>query len=137
MFIKDVIFQIEFSSFSERHYCKDFFKKYKSQKWVETRKTIVETLERAYLVQQTSLIDVLKYSQIHGIGIFKYDFKVAGTDFSPKTSGNRVIFSLCNTSGLIKVLLVYGKEHVGQRTNETDWIMGHVKMNFPELKKFC
>lgn len=137
MFIKDLFFQVEFSSYAETHFCKDFYKKYKGRQWLETRKTIIDTLQRAFLVQQTSLIDILKYSQEDNIGIFKFDFKIAGTNFSPKTSGNRVIFSLCNNTGKINVLLVYGKIHCDKRRSETQWIFEHVKENFPEYKKYC
>lgn len=137
MFIKDLFFQVEFSLYAETHFCKDFYKKYKGKQWLETRKTIIDTLQRAFLVQQTSLIDTLKYSQEDNIGIFKFDFKIAGTSFSPKTSGNRVIFSLCNNTGKINVLLVYGKTHCDKRHSETQWIFEHLKENFPEYKKYC
>ncbi len=137
MFIKDLFFQVEFSSYAEAHFCKDFYKKYKDKKWVETKKTIVDTLQRAFRVQETSLIDILKYSQEDSIGIFKFDFKVAGTPFSPKTSGNRVIFSLCNNTGKINVLLVYGKDHCGKKHSETQWIFEHIKTNFQEYRKYC
>lgn len=137
MFIKDLSFRVEFSLYAETHFCRDFYKKYKGKQWVETKKTIVDTLQRAFLVQQTSLIDVLKYSQEDNIGIFKFDFKVAGTDVSPKTSGNRAIFSLCNKTGNIKILLVYGKNHCDKKSTENQWIIEQVKHNFPDYKKYC
>lgn len=137
MYIKDLHFVVEFSPYAETHYCKDFYRKYKGKQWVETRKTIIDTLERAFLVQNTKLIDILKYSQDDNVGIFKFDFKVAGTDVSPKTSGNRVIFFLCNNTGNIKILLVYGKNHCDKKHSETQWILEEVKLNFPEYKKYC
>ena len=63
MFIKDNKFYIEFSSHSEKYFCKDFLKKYKEKMWIETRKTIVATLERSFAFQQTSLMDNIKFSQ--------------------------------------------------------------------------
>ncbi len=137
MFIDDLFFEVVFSTYAESHFCKDFCKKYKERKWIETRNTIIDTLQRAFMVQQTALIDVLKYSQEDKFGIFKFDFKVAGTPFSPKTSGNRAIFSLCNRTGKINVLLVYGKDHCGKKHTETQWILEHIKMNFPEYRKYC
>lgn len=137
MFIKDLSFRVEFTSYAETHFCREFYKKYKGKQWVETRRTIVDTLERAFLVQHTKLIDVLKYSQEDNIGIFKYDFKVAGTNVSPKFSGNRAIFSLCNKTGIIKILLVYGKNNCDKRHTETKWIFEHIKNTFPEYKKYC
>ncbi|KKQ71433.1 MAG: hypothetical protein UT33_C0009G0024 [Candidatus Peregrinibacteria bacterium GW2011_GWC2_39_14] len=123
MFIKDLAFRVEFSMYAESHFCRDFCKKYKGKQWLETKKTIIDTLQRAFLVQQTSLIDVLKYSQEDSIGIFKYDFKIAGTNISPKSSGNRVVFSLCNNTGVIKILLVYSKNHCDKKCTETQWVL--------------
>lgn len=137
MFIKDLSFNIEFTSHAEKHYCKDFLKKNKAKPWIETKKTIISTLERCHKFQNTNLIDNLRFSQEDEIGIFKLDFRVAGTNFSPKTSGNRAIFSLCNNSGVIKILLVYGKNHCDKKGTETQWILGHIKDNFPEYKKYC
>lgn len=137
MFIKDISFQVEFSDYAESHFCKDFCKKYRGRMWIETKKTIVDTLQRAFLVQNTSLIDDLKFSQEECVGIFKFDFKIAGTPFSPKTSGNRVIFFLDNNMAKIKILLVYGKVNLGKRHSETQWVLEQIKANFPEYRKFC
>ncbi len=134
MFIKDLFFRVEFAFYSERHYCKDFLKKYKEKKWLETKKTIIATLERAFTFQNTSLIDNLKFCQENGIGVFKLDFRVAGTNCSPKTSGNRVIFSLCNNTGNIEILLVYEKTDCDKKHSETKWIFEQIKTNFPEYK---
>ena len=137
MYIKDLDFRVEFSHFAEKHYCKVFFKKYK-HKWLATRQTIEFNLQRSCaLFKETNLIDMIKYSSEENIGIFKLDFRVAGTNDSPKSSGNRVIFSLCNNSGVIKILLVYGKNHCDKKGTETQWILEHIKNNFPELKKYC
>ena len=137
MFIKDLFFNVEFSTYAENHYCRDFIKKYSAKQWLETKKTIVATLERSFKFQGTKLIDNLRFSQVDEAGIFKLDFRVAGTNFSPKTSGNRTIFSLCNKTSCIKILLVYGKNHCDKKRTETQWIFEHVKLNFPEYKKYC
>jgi len=78
-----------------------------------------------------------RYFQEDEIGIFKYDFKIAGTNFSPKSSCNRVIFSLNNNTGIIQILLVYGKDHCDKMHSENQWIFEHIKANFPEYKKYC
>ncbi len=84
MYIKDLHFSVSFTSFAESHFCKAFYKKYPGKQWIETRKTIIATLERANGFQQTNLIDALKFSQEYEEGIFKLDFKIAGTNESPK-----------------------------------------------------
>jgi len=134
MFIKDIDFKVEFSSFADKHFCKNFLKKYKSKAWSETYQSIIDILKRSFSFQQTKLIDNIKFSQEEDLGIFKLDFRVAGTNTSPKTSGNRVIFSLCNKSGNINILLVYGKNHCAKNKSETQWILENIKNNFPEYK---
>ena len=136
MFIKDLSFEVIFSNYAERHYCKHFIKKYKAKQWIETKKTIVAALKRSFTFQGTDLIDSLRFSQEDDFGIFKLDFRVAGTNTSPKSSGNRTVFSLCNNTGNIKVLLVYGKTHCDKKHTETQWIFEHIKGNFPECKKY-
>ncbi len=137
MFIKDTKFSVNFSKYAEKHFCKDFAKKYKIKKWSETKKTIQVTLERCFAFSKTSLIDNLKFSQEEKTGIFKLDFRVAGTNSSPKTSGNRAIFHLCNTTSQITILLVYTKDHVKKRQSENQWILEHIKNNFREYKNLC
>lgn len=137
MFIKDVKFYVVFSKYAEKHFCKDFLKKYKTKKWSETRKTIEATLERSCAFSKTSLIDMIKFSPEKNAGIFKLDFRVAGTDVSPKGSGNRVVFHLCNITSKVTVLLVYSKNHCQKGQSETQWLLEHVKNNFPEYRGVC
>jgi len=137
MFIKDLCYQIEFSRYCEKHFCKDFLRKYKPKQWLETKRTIIDTLQRAYSFQNTNLIDNLKFWGEDGVGIFKLDFRVAGTNFSPKVSGNRVVFFLYNNTGKINILLVYGKDHCSKKHSETQWILECIKENFPEYRKYC
>ena len=137
MFIKDTKFYVKFSKYAEKHFCKNFLKKYKEKKWVETRKTINATLERISAFQKTNLIDNIKFSQLKNAGIFKLDFRVAGTYSSPKKSGNRAIFHLCNTTNKITILLVYSKDDCKKKQSETQWILEHVKNNFPEYRGIC
>ncbi len=137
MYINDLNFRVEFSYYAEKHFCKDFLKKYKIKKWLSTKQTINDVLEKAFGFQQTNLIDIIRYFPEENRGIFKLDFRVAGTDESPKSSGNRVVFALCNKTAKIEVLLVYGKDHCKKKQSETQWILEHIKFNFPDYKKYC
>lgn len=137
MFIDDKDFTVEFSPYSKRHFCKEFLKNYKPKKWLQTTKTLVRTLERSFAFQRTALVDNIKFSPEDDLGIFKLDFRIAGTNTSPKKSGNRLIFALCNKSGKIEVLIVYGKGHCRKGQSETQWILEHIKANFPQYKKLC
>ena len=135
MFIKDLPFSVSFSHYAEKHFCKDFLKKYQAKKWMNTRQTIFDALTHAYEVQKRSLIDRLSFSQESDRGIFKLDFSIAGKHESPKTSGNRAIFVVCNDTQKIEILLVYHKNHCPK--HETQWIFEQIKKNFPEYKKLC
>ena len=137
MFISNGDFRVIFSPYAEKHFCKDFGKKYRGKPWVETRRTIVATLERAAAFQSTDLIDVLRFSHENHAGIFKLDFRVAGTNVSPKGSGNRVIFSLSNVTSEVIILLVYAKTHCDKRHSETQWALEQVKSAFSEWKQYC
>jgi hypothetical protein len=137
MYINDLNFRVEFSAYAEKHFCKDFLKKYKIKKWLSTKQTINDILEKSFGFQQTGLIDIIKYSPEENKGIFKLDFRVAGTTYSPKSSGNRAVFVLCNKTGKIEILLVYGKDHCKKKQSETQWFLEHVKNNFPEYKNLC
>lgn len=132
MYIDDVNFEVSFSSYSESHFCKSFYKKYKSKAWIETRKTIIATLERSHSFYNTSHIDIIIFSQEDRIGIFKLDFRIAGSQTSPRSSGNRVIFALNNITKKIDILLVYHKNDCPKKQTETQWIRGQIKDNFPE-----
>jgi uncharacterized membrane-anchored protein len=137
MYIKDLDFQVTITHFAENHFCKTFFKKYK-HKWLSTRQTIEFNLQRSYaLFKETNLIDLIKYSSDENRGIFKLDFRIAGTNESPKSSGNRAVFTLCNKTGNIEVLLVYGKDHCKKKQSETQWLLEEIKTNFPEYKNLC
>ncbi len=136
MFIKNQSFQVSFAPYAERHFCKLFSKKYK-EKWIHTRRTIQFMLERIYELQKKSSVDLLSFSQEADIGIFKFDFRVAGTNFSPKAAGNRVVFALCNKTAKIDSLIVYSKDHCDKKHSETQWIYEQIKKNFPKYKKYC
>ena len=125
MTILDIIFQVEFGTASFRYYEKVFVRKY-PKGWIETKKTIASTLKRAYAVQRTTLIDFLKPLG-ENVGLYKLYFAVAGTQMSPKASGNRVIFSLSNKDRIVTVLLIYGKDRLPKNMTETQWISQMVK----------
>jgi len=137
MFIKDYNFNVKFSSYAEKHFCKGFLKKYNQKPWGETRKTIILMLIMAFNMQKTEQISNLSFNDKDSVGIFKLKFKVANTNTSPKSSWNRVVFALSNNDKKIEILIVYSKNDIGKKSNETEWIMWHIKDNFPEYEKYC
>ena len=133
MFIKDIDFKVSFSDFAETHYRKKFRKKYSEKEWEITEKSIVLSLERAYQLKDTDRLDCIKFCEPYGL--FKFDFAVAGTQKSPKNSGNRIILFLDNEQENIDLLLIYHKEDLGKRRPETEAWKYLIKNNFPEIWK--
>lgn len=134
MSIADLIFQVEFTEVSFRFYEKDFAKKYLGRQWSETKLMIRVVLERAYSFFKTDKIDFLRPLG-EGWVAYKLDFPVAGSGVSAKGSGNRVIFALSNDKAMVRVLLVYGKNHLPKNMLESQWIYKMIKEKYPEYKK--
>jgi hypothetical protein len=63
--------------------------------------------------------------------IFKYDFRVAGTKESTKSSGNRLIAFLDIEENVIKILLIYNKKMIPKNQSETAFIKNEVTKQYP------
>ncbi len=134
MFIKDSQFIVKLNSYAKSHFCKNFAKKYSKKQWNITLENIMDLLERSYALQEKSIFSVINFSQKDSCGIFKLEFRVAGTNMSAMSSGNRVVFFVDNTNSLIEILIVYEKTHCSG--NETQWIKKQIKENMPQHKKY-
>ena len=101
------IFNVSFTTFACSHYLKNFVKSYKGRQWDLTEKSIKEDLSRLRMpnnkTQYTGQIDELKHKDDYWLA--KYDFRVAKTKESTKSSGNRCVVSIDNSKDLIKFLL--------------------------------
>ncbi len=120
----DCKYSVVFSEYAEKNYIKDFEKKHKNH-WIATRQSIKEILERIANLSGTKCIDFICSSN-RDTCLVKFDFKMAKTKKSAKTSGNRCILEVCNKTYVIKVLLVYSKDHITRIGQETLWWKEHV-----------
>jgi hypothetical protein len=111
-----ISYTVKIEKFAESHYVKRFSKKYKSF-WDFTIKGIISELERFDEFIKTDHIDLI--SRCDNITILKADFRVAGTKFSRKASGNRYIISLDKNE--IKILLIYHKNDIGDKNETLAW----------------
>jgi hypothetical protein len=111
-------YNIKIEHFAESHYIKRFSKKYKSF-WDFTIKGIISELERFDEFIKTDHIDLI--SRCDNITILKADFRIAGTKFSRKASGNRYIISLDKNKNEIKILLIYHKNDIGDKNETLTW----------------
>ena len=122
-------YSVIFDEYSHKHFYKDFKKKYLNT-WDVTKLSIIESLERIYNLSGTDLVDVICRSNCDTF-LVKFDFKIANSNKSAKTSGNRCILEVCNKNLKIRILLVYGKQHIDRPKNqETLWWKEKVKDNF-------
>ena len=94
------LFTVSFSDYAKLHYLKSFEKDYRGGQWEVTVESIVQDMSRI----KTSDSDLQKTQQTDELWqkddfwIFKYDFRVAQTKESTKSSGNRCIAFLDNTA---------------------------------------
>lgn len=122
--------------FAQKHYIKSFAKKHKGKQWAVTLSAISSMLARYDNLAPNhqpidSKIDVIcPYGQYM---IIKLDFAIAGTQVSPKSSGNRVVAAVDTGKKVIKILLVYSKNDIGP-PNETARWKKLVAQNYEEFR---
>jgi hypothetical protein len=104
--------------FVERHYLKNFQKKYKGA-WDISWRAVLEELRRFDALLSTSVAQVI--SEKGNVRIAKVEFRVAGTNESRKSSGNRCIVAVYRDVGVVKVLLVYRKNDLGDGGETARW----------------
>jgi len=124
-------YRVEFESFTERHYIKNFQKEYKD-KWLATKRTIIAVCERIDNMLLYKRADLISVSGCYKL--VKLDFAVEGTQMSPKASGNRCILFVDEDMRMVKILLVYSKNDISP-PNETQKWKKIVKDEYGEIAK--
>ena len=123
-------FSVLIEDFAQRHFIKSFEKKYKT-KWDFTLEYIIEELARIDNLLLTDRAETIV--DTGDIKIIKTKFRVAGTQESAKTSGNRCIVSWCVSTQTVSILLVYGKTNLGGKKETVEWKI-LIKDNYKEYK---
>jgi hypothetical protein len=117
-------YSVFIEKFAERHFIKSFVKKYKGKKWDITLSAIKSILARyeniaPKHISQDSKLDIIcpcgQYMMV------KLDFVIAGTQMSPKSSGNRVVAAVDSENKIIKILLIYSKNNICQPNETAKW----------------
>ena len=110
---------VEVDNFTERHFVKSFIKKYGDKKWDVTLRALLEEAKRIdRLVSETNRAEII---QSGAKKIVKVSFKVAGTDESAKTSGNRAIVSADEETRTVRLLLIYCKNDISPPNETQKW----------------
>ena len=113
-----------FHPYAERHFLKRFKKDYKGKQWDTTQDSIEQELSRIKMsnsdLQQLQQVDELWHN--NNCWIFKYDFRVAKTNESTKSSGNRCVVFLNNEDNLNQILIIFGKSDLPKNMGEQAYI---------------
>ena len=104
--------------YAQRHYISKFKKKYKGA-WDVTWDAIVEEFKRMDTLFQTTIAETI--TDKDGIKICKTEFRVAKTQESRKSSGNRCIVAVNKETFTVHVLLVYHKNDLGGQNETAEW----------------
>ncbi|MBP9817595.1 hypothetical protein KBC75_02435 [Candidatus Shapirobacteria bacterium] len=110
--------------FADRHFVSSFAKKYKGKQWDITLIAIKEILSRYANVAPRNISTDSKLDIIcpcNGYILVKLDFKIAGSNVSAKSSGNRVVAAVDNENKVVKILLVYSKNDIGPPNETAKW----------------
>lgn len=119
-----------FEPFSERHFVRSFAKKYRGA-WDKTRNSLVLEFTFMPLLFDKNIAETI--TDVDGIKICKTEFKIAGTQESRRSSGNRCIVAVHSDSAEVHVLLVYCKTDV-RGSRETDWWKMLIRDNYPQYR---
>ena len=124
IFNDNSLFTVEFGDYAKRHYLKRFEKEYIGKQWDITVDSIFQDLARIKAsdsdLQKTQQVDELWHKDNYWV--FKYDFRVAQTKESTKSSGNRCIAFLDNAANIITILIIYGKGDLPKNIGEQVFI---------------
>lgn len=123
-------YSVQIEKYAERHYLKNFLRKYKGT-WEISWRAVVGEFKRLDSLFQTSIAEIIIDSE--NIVIIKSEFRIAGTKESRKSSGNRCIAALHKDTKTVHILLVYHKNDIGG-SNETAHWKEIIKENYPEYR---
>jgi len=132
-------YSVFIEEFADRHFIHSFAKKYKGKQWEITLRAIKEMLARYdnfanINISNSSKIDII--CPCNNYVLIKLDFKIAGSNISAKSSGNRVVAAVNSENKLIKILLVYSKNDIGPPNETAKWknMVAKYYEEFKELK---
>lgn len=131
----DKLFNVQFEDYSQNHFLKNFKKKYPGKQWDLTESSIKADLARLRMENNTTQfsaqIDQLKHKDCFWLA--KYDFRVAKTNESSKSSGNRCVIFIDNKHDRLSILLIYAKTDLPQNKSETAYIYEILNSQYKDM----
>ena len=111
-------YQVIFSDFAQRHFIKNFAKKFKNT-WDFTFRSLQIEFEQIDFLFQKSVAETIIDTE--KIKICKTEFKIAGSNQSRHGSGNRCIVAIHKDTSTVNVLLVYHKNDLSGGNETAKW----------------
>lgn len=127
----EVNYSVQIEDFTEKHFIKNFKKKYNSQ-WDVTLKSVIFELERIDNLLNTDRAEII--SDNSDIKIVKTKFRIVKSKESAKSSGNRCIVAWHKKDKFVSILLIYGKTDLTSKNKETDEWKNIIKDNYSQYK---
>lgn len=128
-------YRVYFEEYTNRHFVKDFEKKYKGS-WLATRKALVSEFRNIDMLINSGRTSMpIHRTDDNSQWIVKHEFVIAGLKESKKTSGRRVIAYVNDTERVVRLLLVYHKDHTDKKAGETAWWGQTIKEEYKKLLK--
>lgn len=125
-------YQVGIEEYAKKHFIKKFTKNY-GKAWLVTQEALAEELKSFKVLLARSIASPAIISKDE-LAIHKIEFKIAGSNKSRHSSGNRLIISVDNKNNSIKTLLLYHKKDLGKKTKETAAWKQIIKENYPEYR---
>ena len=124
-------YSVEVECFAERHFIKKFQKKYKNA-WDVTWRAIVEEFKSIDSLLDSSIAETIVENDNRRI--IKTEFRIAKTQQSRHGSGNRCIIAVHRDTQVVYVLLVYHKNDLTGKGNETEKWKRIIRKNYRQYK---
>ena len=131
----DESYRVIFEDYSYRHFEKDFEKKYKGS-WQTTKKALISQFRNVDMLLSSGRTNPpIHLTFDRSEMILKHNFAIAGLKESPKSSGRRIIAYVNTREKIVRILLVYHKDHLRKGAGETNEWERIIKEEFRGLLK--
>lgn len=126
-------YSVIFETFTEKHFIKDFIKKYSPKVWAIVEEVLRGRLQNSELALQKDFMETIV--QKDSLLLCKIlSIQVPGQHTSGRKSGYRAIVTINTVTKTVHVLLFYHKNNVRKNQAETVWWKGVVRDNYPEYR---
>lgn len=123
---------VQLSDYARRHYVRAFEKRYAKKQWDITLQSLYADLSRFSKFIKYDKAEIIHTGQTRKI--VKVYFRVAQTQDSAKSSGNRAIVLVEEQTRVVTILLIYSKNEISAPNETVQW-QSRIKENFPKLRE--